>query len=85
MAVAASLIIFIGIRQFTTPSNIVSVEDLSSAEIENWMNENYMSMNSYDISETYSDLDLTTDNMFQADEIEAYLIDKDIEELLTDN
>ncbi|MEN8185561.1 MAG: hypothetical protein ABFR05_00380 [Bacteroidota bacterium] len=84
MAIAASFILFLGVKQFNKQDS-TSFDDLTITEIENWIDEDMIVLNTYDIEDTYKDLEIETQINFNDNEILDYLTDKDLEQLIIEN
>ena len=83
-SVAASLLLFFGLNNFVFDKNNYNIESIQIAEIEKWIDEDLISFNSYDIDETFSDVELTIANDY-SDEILEYLDYSEIENLIIEN
>ena len=84
IAVAASLLLFIGINYFSNRQETLSLDNISANEIENWMDDYSIGFNSYDIAEVYNDIEINNSLYFE-DEISDYLEKKDLEILFLEN
>ncbi len=85
MAIAASFILFLGIRQFSKSQDPINFDNISMIEIENWIDNDMIVFNTSDITETYTDLEIESDLHFNENEISEYLTDKDLEQLILEN
>ncbi|MEN8123782.1 MAG: hypothetical protein ABFR32_01530 [Bacteroidota bacterium] len=85
IAVAASFLLFVGVKYFANKQETISLNDISAIEIENWMDEYSIGFNSYDIAEVYEDIDINNNSIYFEDEISDYLEDKDLEILFLEN
>ncbi len=83
-SIAASLLLFFGLNNSLFNKNKYNIETVQVTEIENWMDEDLISFNSYDIAETFSDVELVIENDY-SDEILEYLDYTDIENLILEN
>ena len=84
-SIAASFLLFIGINKFKSNSNNFNFETVAISEIENWVENDLISFNAYDIAETFSDIDLIIDDNYSDEEILDYLDNTDIENLIIEN
>jgi hypothetical protein len=83
-SVAASLLLFFGLNNFVFDKNEYDIETIEVAQIENWLDEDLISFNSYDIAETFSDVELVIENDY-SDEILDLLDYTDIENIIIEN
>lgn len=83
-SVAASLLLFFGLNNFVFDKNEYDIETIEVAQIENWLDEDLISFNSYDIAETFSDVELVIENDY-SDEILDLLDYSDIENIIIEN
>jgi len=83
-SVAASLLLFFGLNNFLFDKNNYNLESVQIAEIENWIDEDLISFNSYDIDEIFNDVELVIVNDY-SDEILEYLDYSEIENLIIEN
>jgi len=83
-AVAASFILFFSIYDFNANKNNLSSDTVKISEIENWMDDDLITFNTYEISEIFTDNDLDlADN--DADVILDYFEYIDIDDLIFEN
>jgi hypothetical protein len=81
LAVAASLLLLFTLYTTNTNENY-SLENLAVTDIENWIENDYVSLDSYEIAEVYSDINF--EDEFSEDDIELldYINGTDIESAL---
>lgn len=84
-SIAASFLLYIGINKFKNNSNSFNIDNVAMSEIENWIEDDLISFNTYDIAETFSDVDLIIDDNYSDEEIIDYLNNTDIENLIFEN
>lgn len=84
LAVAASFLLFFGLKFYSVPDKQLELSDLRDDEIENWIDADLISFNSYEIAEAFSDVDLENE-MYSDEEVSDYLNQIDIEQLILDN
>ncbi len=84
IAVAASLILFFSLYNFSRNSNNLSLDTVKADEIENWMDNDLITFNTYEISEIFTDADLDLANNVN-DEVLDYFEYIDIENLILEN
>ncbi len=84
IAVAASLVLFFSLYNFNAKNSNLSLESVHISEIENWMDNDLITFNTYEISEIFTDADLDLANN-ETDEILDYLEYTDIESLILEN
>ena len=77
IAAAASVVIFISINFFFKSTNTVTLEDISTTEIENWYENGYGEINNNDIVLNFDDADFNDDELLISSideiDIENYL------------
>ncbi|MCF6223109.1 MAG: hypothetical protein L3J34_05220 [Flavobacteriaceae bacterium] len=86
LMVAATLLLFISISNFEFAKHPMSMDDIEINEMANWIDNDLVSYNTYEISEIFSDTDL--DIELVNSEIDAslnYLEYTDIESLMLEN
>ena len=84
LSVAASIMIFIGIKTLSNDAAPASFSDYSSEELLSWLETDAIDVNSYDIAEVFDNL--SVDDEYYSDEIILdYVADSDLEELLIEN
>ncbi len=83
-AAAASLLLFFGLNDFLFNKNEYNIESIQIAEIENWIDEDLISFNSYDIDDTFNDIELVIENDY-SDEILEYLDYTEVENLIIED
>ena len=84
LSIAASLLLFFGLGFYLSSNPNVKMTELNTDEIENWIDSDLVSFNSYEIAELFEDVDLEGE-LYSDEEVGAYLNDLDIEEILLDN
>jgi hypothetical protein len=84
LSIAASILLFFGIKYYNVEPNTVDQMVLEDSEIENWIETDLISFDSYEIAEVYRDVDLEQ-TMYIDQEIDDYFDYMDIEELLIEN
>jgi len=83
IAAAASLLLFIFINyNQTTDANL---EKLASAEIEQWIDDDLITFDTYEITEVFDDVELESQPIFEDEELIDYLNGTDIESLILEN
>ena len=83
IAVAASLLLFFVFQYNTSDQNKMSIDSIASTEIENWINDDLISLDSYEIAEAYSDVSFVNDEtILESIELEDYLNGMDVESIL---
>lgn len=80
-SIAASLLLFIGLYNLNSNADKFNSKNVEVTEIENWMDEDLISFNTYEISEIFNDNDLDLANN-DNDEILDYLDDIDMENFI---
>ncbi len=83
-AIAASLLLFFGLNNFFFDKNKYEIESIQIAEIENWIDEDLISFNAYEIDDTFNDVELVIENDY-SDEIIDYLDYTDVENLIIED
>jgi len=84
IAVAASFLLFFGLKFYNGNEKQLDFTDLKNDEIENWIDEDLISFNSYEIAEAFSNVDLEND-LYSDEEVTDYLDQIDIEQLILDD
>ena len=82
ITVAASLLIVFFLNYQQDAENL---EPVTETEIEQWIENDLISIDSYEIAEVYNDTYLENTTIFAEEEIEEYLNGTDIESLLLEN
>ena len=84
MAAAASILLFFGINYLNTDQPGLEWEDLDNAEISFWIENDLSEINAYDIAEAYPDVELD-EAPFSNDELNAYLNEIELDQILYEN
>jgi len=84
LSIAASLLLLIGIRFYNPNEATEDLHALSTSEIDTWIDNGLVTFNSYDITETFDDLELYPD-LGSEQEVLDYLGEVDVENLMTEN
>ncbi|MBJ2175468.1 hypothetical protein JBL43_14545 [Aureibaculum sp. A20] len=84
LAAAASLLIFIFIN-YNNSTTDTSLDQLASAEIEQWIDEDLIAFDTYEITDVFEDIELESQPIFEDDEIIEFLNGTDIENLILEN
>jgi len=84
MTAAASILLFVGLKYMNTGNDELRWEDLDTAEISSWLESDASVLNPYDIAEVYQEVELEPSYASDA-EIEAYLNEVELEEILIEN
>ncbi|MFT4643313.1 MAG: hypothetical protein ACI89R_001158 [Candidatus Azotimanducaceae bacterium] len=84
---AASLLLFISLQFFNTHDTDLFAS-LETSEIENWIENDELGLNSYEIASLYDDIDienLDINSLYDDDEMLNYLNEVDVESLILTN
>ncbi len=81
-AIAASLVLFFGIKSFYFTTDIPDFDSVTVAQIDSWVEEDLLTFSTYDIAENLTDIDYDISANFSDEEILDYLDNTDIENLL---
>lgn len=87
IAVAASLAMVFIFNPFQKQSNELSFDSLVISEIENWIDQDYLELDAYHIASVYTETKLNSSllsSKVNEDQLEEFLSNKNIEELLYD-
>ncbi|MDY7395424.1 hypothetical protein UMM65_09240 [Aureibaculum sp. 2210JD6-5] len=84
IAAAASLLLFIFINYNQTTKD-VNLDQLASTEIEQWIDDDLITFDTYEITEVFDDVELESQPIFEEEDIEDYLNGTDIESLILEN
>lgn len=84
LSIAASLLLFFGLGFYLSTNTNVKMAELNTDEIENWIDADLVSFNSYEIAELFEDVDLES-NLYSDEEVGTYLDNLDIENIILDN
>ena len=81
-AAAASLLLF-----FILNGNrdTISLDNVASTEIEQWIENDLITLDAYEIAEVYSDIELDNQDYFGDEEIIDYLDDMNLESIILEN
>jgi len=82
IAVAASLLLIIYLN---SNNENTTFESIASSDIELWIENDLITLDADDIAEVYKDTELDTQEIFEENELEDYLIGIDVESLLYEN
>ena len=83
-SIAASLMLFIGLKNFNVENEQLEFETLEFSEIEGWMDNDLISYSSYDIQDTFGDITLSNEEIYASDAVFNYLVEENIENLLNE-
>lgn len=84
LSVAASLLLFFGLRFLTSGDTQMELTELNDTDIENWIDADLISFSSYDIAEAFSDVNLESE-IYSDEEIDVYMDNMDIENIWLEN
>lgn len=84
LSIAASILLFFGLGFYLSSNANVEIAKLNTDEIENWIDTDLISFNSFEIAEVFEDVDFESD-LYSDEEVGAYLDNLDIEEIILDN
>jgi hypothetical protein len=84
LSIAASILLFFGLGFYLSSNTNVKVTALNTDEIENWIDADLVSFNSFEIAELFEDVELESD-LYSDEELGAYLDNLDIENIILDN
>lgn len=84
LSIAASILIFIGVKTLPTENLSTGFSDFSSEELLSWLETDAADVNSYDIAEVFDNLSLE-EEYYTDEALLDYVADSDIEELLIEN
>ncbi|RPD99910.1 hypothetical protein EGM88_01195 [Aureibaculum marinum] len=80
---AASLLLFIFINY--NQSSDVNLNQLASSEIEQWIDNDLITFDTYEITDVFEDIELEDEPIFEEEELLDYLNGTNIEELILEN
>ncbi|HHC78517.1 MAG TPA: hypothetical protein ENK46_01450 [Flavobacteriia bacterium] len=83
LVAAASVLLFIGLHY--NSKNKIKIEDVAASEIEQWIDEGLITLDTDEIAEAYSDVELEDTTTFDEEELLDYLNGTDVESLLLEN
>jgi hypothetical protein len=81
-AVAASLVLFFGVKSFYFTNTVSDFDSVTTAQIDSWVEDDLLTFSTYDIAENLTDIDYDMSSDFSDEEILDYLDNTDIENLL---
>ena len=81
-AIAASLVLFFGIKSFYFTNTDSDFDSVTTAQIDSWVEDDLLTFSTYDIAENLTDIDYNMSANFSDEEILDYLDNTDIENLL---
>ncbi len=84
MSVAASFIIFIGIKFYSYEQDTIQLSELNTDEITSWVDEDLIAFESYDIAEVFDEITLDSD-IYSDEDVLGYLNNVDMEEIILEN
>ena len=84
MSIAASLIIFIGVKFYSYGEDTIQLSELNTDEITSWVDEDLIAFESYDIAEVFNEIPLDSD-IYSDEEVLGYLNNVDMEEIILEN
>ncbi len=82
-AAAASFVLFIVLNYNNSEETIF--DNIASTEIEQWIENDLIILDTYEIAEVYNDIELENTTIFAEDELLEYLNGTDVESLLLEN
>ena len=83
-SVAASFLLFFAIKYVTVTPSDFDLSEINQSDIETWIDDDLVSFNSYDVSELFDEIDLN-DHDFTDEEVETYIANEDIENIILQN
>lgn len=81
-AAAASLLLFLVLN---SNHEDISLDNVATTEIEQWIDNDLIALDSYEIAEVYSDVELDNQDIFADEEIMDYLDDMNVENIILEN
>ena len=84
MGVAASVLLFFGIRAVTFTPSELNWNELEAAEISSWIDSDWTELDALDIAEVYPDVELEASTL-DSDELDAYLNEIELDQILYEN
>ena len=84
-SIAASILILIGLNNYKIKKELINFETLEITEIESWIDNDLISFSSFDIADTFGDINLTSETTYSEDEIIDYLDGVYIEDIIIKN
>ena len=83
-SIAASFLLFFTIKYVTVRPTDFDFSEINQSEIETWIDADLVSFNSYDVAEVFDDVNLD-DYDFTDEEVENYIANEDIENIILQN
>lgn len=83
-SVAASFLLFFAIKYVAVRPSDFDFSEINQSEIETWIDADLVSFNSYDVAEVFDDVNLD-DYDFTDQEVENYIANEDIENIILQN
>jgi len=84
LSIAASILLFFGIKYMNPTQNAKSQMVFQDEEFINWIESDLVELNSYEIAEAFNDVELDQ-VLYPEDEVDEYLNTIDIEHLILEN
>lgn len=84
MAIAASLLLFIGVKFYSYDQHEIQLSELELNEISLWVDEDLIAFDSYEIAEAFDEIKLESD-LYSDEDILGYLNNVDMEDIIFDN
>ena len=81
-AAAASLLLFLVLN---SNREDISLDNVATTEIEQWIENDLIALDAYEIAEVYSDVELDNQDYFGDEEIIDYLDDMNVESIILEN
>ena len=85
ISVAASLLLYLGITALSIQNNDYNYETLNVEEIEMWMDDDLISLSSYEIADAFEGVDLIAEDIYSDEDVIDYLEYENLDNVILEN
>lgn len=84
LSIAASILLFFGIKTLNISDNSVNLNDFQNEDIATWIDSGLVEFDSYEIAEVFSDIELE-ESLINEEDLFLYFDEIDVENLMIEN
>jgi hypothetical protein len=84
LSIAASILLFFGIRTLTVSESATDLTEIQNEDIIAWVDSGLIEFESYEIAEAFSDIELE-ENLMDIEDLSLYFEEIDVENLMIEN
>ncbi|MCA0931988.1 hypothetical protein LCM02_05965 [Lutimonas saemankumensis] len=84
LSIAASILLFFGIRTLNLPENSTDLNEFNNEDIASWIDSGLVHLDSYEIAEAFSDVELEG-SLINEEDLFYYIDEIDVENLMIEN